>query len=82
MMKKFIEFGYGNTWWLRTEFEHADGSEFEMRGIVGKIKPMSLYVRVWLGKSVWICDSKEGFKRRKKSYKATRFIFGIASKVE
>lgn len=80
-MKKFIEFGYGNTWWLRTEFEHADGSEFEMRGIVGNIKPISLYMRIWLGKTVWVCDSKEGFKRTRKNRKATKVILGIVSEV-
>ena len=80
-MKKYIEFGFGNTYLVRTEFEHADGSEFEMKGIVGKIKPVSLYLRMWLGKSVWVCDSKEGFKRTRKNRKATKFILGIVSEV-
>lgn len=80
-MKKFIEFGFGNTYVVRTEFEHAVGSEFEMQGIVGKIKPTSFYLRIWLGKSVWICDSKEGFKKQKKSRQAAKFIVGIASEV-
>ncbi|WP_373714014.1 DUF3977 family protein [Streptococcus sp.] len=80
-MKKYIEFGFGNNHLVRTEFEHADGSEFEMKGIVGKIKPVSLYLRMWLGKSVWVCDSKEGFKRTRKNRKTTKFILGIVSEV-
>ena len=80
-MKKYIEFGFGNTYLVRTEFEHADGSEFEMKGIVGKIKPVSLYLRMWLGKSVWVYDSKEGFKRIRKNRKASKFILGIVSEV-
>lgn len=80
-MKKYIEFGFGNTHLVRTEFEHADGSEFEMKGIVGKIKPVSLYLRMWLGKSVWVYDSKEGFKRIRKNRKASKFILGIVSEV-
>ena len=80
-MKKYIEFGCGKNYLGRTEFEHADGSEFEMKGIVGKIKPVSLYLRMWLGKSVWVCDSKEGFKRTRKNRKASKFILGIVSEV-
>ena len=80
-MKKYIEFGFGKNHLVRTEFEHADGSEFEMKGIVGKIKPVSLYLRMWLGKSVWVYDSKEGFKRTRKNRKATKFILGIVSEV-
>lgn len=52
-----------------------------MKGIVGNIKLISLYVRMWLGKSVWVCDSKEGFKRIRKNRKASKFILGIVSEV-
>ncbi|MCC9734258.1 DUF3977 family protein, partial [Streptococcus agalactiae] len=31
-MRKYIEFGYGNTWLLRTEFEASDGTEWEVKG--------------------------------------------------
>lgn len=75
---KFIEFGIGNTWIVRTETELADGTEYEEKGIVGPINYHSLYLRIWIGKTVLIFDSKEGFKRSKKTRKAIKLILGIA----
>ncbi|MGT2784238.1 DUF3977 family protein [Streptococcus merionis] len=80
-MKKYIEFGFGNTWLLRTEFEQDDGMEYEVKGIVGKVSPKSIYLRVWLGHRVCIFDSKEGFKKQRKDRRALKFIFGITSEV-
>ena len=76
---KFIEFGIGNTWLIRTETEYEDGSEIEQKGIVGPIRFESFYIRVWIGKSVWIFDSKQGVKRSKKNRKAFKVILGIVS---
>lgn len=76
---KFVEFGIGNTWLLRTETELADGTEYEEKGIIGPIKYHSFYFRIWIGKTVFIIDSKEGFKRSKKTRKAIKLILGIAS---
>ena len=75
---KFIEFGIGNTWLIRTETELADGTEYEEKGIVGPIKYRSFYIRIWIGKTVLILDSKEGFKRNEKKRKAVKIVFGIA----
>ncbi|WP_303974241.1 DUF3977 family protein [Streptococcus merionis] len=80
-MIKYIEFGIGNRWLIRTEFESLDGAEYEVRGVSGKIKPKSYYLRLWLGQSVLILDSKEGIKRQRKKRKALKVIFGIASRV-
>ena len=76
---KFIEFGIGNTWLIRTETELEDGSEYEERGIKGPIKFQSLYIRIWLGKTVFIADSKQGVKLKKKSRNEVKFIVGIMS---
>ena len=76
---KFIEFGIGNTWLIRTETEYEDGSEVEERGIVGPIRFQSFYIRIWIGKSVWIADTKQGVKRSKKNRKAFKIILGIVS---
>lgn len=35
---KFVEFGLGSTWLLRTETELEDGTEFEEKGIVGPLR--------------------------------------------
>ncbi|MDW0115522.1 DUF3977 family protein [Sporosarcina thermotolerans] len=76
---KFIEFGIGNTWLIRTETELENGTEYEEKGVVGPIQYHSLYFRIWIGKTVFILDSKEGFKRTQKSRKAIKLIVGISS---
>jgi hypothetical protein len=77
---KFIEFGLGNKWILRTETELSDGTEFQERGIVGPIKLQSVYLRFWLGKTVIIIDSKEGYKKSKKNRKEIKIIIGVKSR--
>ena len=76
---KYVEFGLGNTWLLRTETELEDGTEFEEKGIVGPLKIHSVYIRIWIFKTVCIVDAKEGFKRMKKDRNEFKFIFGLVS---
>jgi hypothetical protein len=76
---KFIEFGLGNKWLIRTETEKSDGTEFEEKGIVSPITFHSLYFRIWIGKAVLILDSKDGFKKTKKKRNAFKILFGIRS---
>lgn len=76
---KFIEFGFGNRWFVRTETELNNGTEFEEKGIVRPIKLQSLYLRVWIGKTVVILDSKEGYKRTKKNRSDFKLLVGIRS---
>ncbi|WP_074100484.1 DUF3977 family protein [Paenibacillus sp. P3E] len=76
---KYIEFGVGNRWLLRTETERTDGTEIEEKGVVHPIKFHSLYIRVWIRKTVWIMDFREGFKRSRKTRNAFKIIIGISS---
>lgn len=76
---KYIEFGLGNTWVIRTETELENGTEFEEKGIKGPIKFQSLYIRIWIGRTVYIVDLKEGFKRVRKNRSDIKIILGIAS---
>lgn len=76
---KYIEFGIGNTWLVRTETELDDGTEFEERGVRGPVRLKSVYIRLWVGRRVFIWDSDEGFKRGKKDRKKFKVILGIAS---
>lgn len=78
-MKKFVEFGFGNRWLLRTEFENEDGTEYEVKGIVGPIKLQSIYLRLWIGHTVLILDSREGYKKKRKKNKALKVIVGLTS---
>lgn len=77
---KYIEFGIGNRWLLRTETELADGSEFEGKGIIGPIHFQSCYIRIWIKKTVYILDLKQGFKKVKKNRKEFKVIVGIVSR--
>ncbi|RDI42226.1 DUF3977 family protein [Falsibacillus pallidus] len=76
---KYIEIGLGNSWLVRTETEHDDGTEFEEKGIVGPVKFRSLYMRIWIRKTVLVLDLKEGFKRMKKDRNKYKVIVGIVS---
>ncbi|MEJ8302756.1 DUF3977 family protein [Saccharibacillus sacchari] len=77
-MRKYIEIGIGNRWFVRTETEHADGTETESKGIVRPFSLRTCYIRIWIGKKVWILDSREGFKTTSKSRKAFKIILGFA----
>ncbi len=76
---KYIEFGLGNTWLIRTETELEDGTEYEKKGIKGPVKIHSFYMRLWIGNTVFILDLREGIKRVKKSRKEFKFILGLIS---
>jgi hypothetical protein len=75
----YIEFGIGNTWIVRTETELDDGTEYEQKGVIRPIKFHSVYLRIWLLKTVIVIDFKEGFKKMKKNRNAFKLIFGITS---
>ena len=79
---KYIEVGIGNRWFIRTETEREDGTEFEQKGVVKPIYFESLYLRVWFRKTCLIFDSKEGFKKMRKNRNEYKFILGIVSKVQ
>ncbi|AIQ61219.1 DUF3977 family protein [Paenibacillus borealis] len=78
---KYIEFGIGNTWFVRTETEKPDGTETEAPGIIGPIKFRSLYLRLWIRRTVWILDSQDGFKRNSKTRSQFKIILGIRSEL-
>lgn len=76
---KYIEFGIGNKWLLRTEVELTNDYEFEVKGILGGIIYKSIYCRIWIGKRVYIFDTEEGFKIKNKNKNKFKLIFGIKS---
>jgi hypothetical protein len=76
---KYIEFGLGNTWIIRTETELEDSTEFEEKGVVGPIRVQSVYLRIWLRKTVFILDSKQGLKMVEKKRNSFKVIFGLVS---
>ncbi|WP_368907817.1 DUF3977 family protein [Bacillus wiedmannii] len=79
---KYIEIGIGNRWFVRTEIENKDGTEFEERGIIKPIYLESLYVRIWFRKTCFIFDTKEGIKKVRKSRAEYKFIVGMVSRLK
>ncbi|MDO3412478.1 DUF3977 family protein [Saccharibacillus sp. CPCC 101409] len=77
-MKKYIEIGIGNRWLVRTEIEHEDGTETEVKGIDRPFRCKTLYVRIWIGKKVLVIDSREGFKITTKSRNKFKLIVGLS----
>ncbi|MBD3920372.1 DUF3977 family protein [Paenibacillus sp. PR3] len=76
---KYIEVGFGNTWVVRTETEFDDGTEIEQKGIIKPIVFHSFYLRIWIGKTVFIWNSKDGFKKMSKPRRTFKLIVGLAS---
>jgi len=76
-LKKYIEIGIGNTWLIRTEIEHEDGTETEIKGIVRPFKLKSVYFRLWIRRRVLILDLREGVKVQTKSNKNFKIILGF-----
>ncbi|MGD6831342.1 DUF3977 family protein [Sutcliffiella halmapala] len=77
---KYFEFGIGNKWLVRTETELEDGSEYEEKGIKGPINIRSVYLRVWIGKRVFVLDSSDGLKLARKNRNAVKVIIGMVSR--
>ena len=77
-MKKYIEFGIGNTWCVRTEIEDDEGGEPEHRGIEHLSKVEGVYVRLWLGQTVVVVSTNEGLKKMRKGRRAFKLLLGIA----
>ena len=76
-MKKFREIGYGNRWFIRTEFEHEDGTEIEVKGFTKPFSLRSVYIRVWIEKKALIIDTKEGIKFVNKKEKKVKILLGF-----
>lgn len=66
---KYIEFGIGNRWIVRTETEFEDGTETEQQGIIRPIHFHSLYLRIWIGKTVFVADLKRRLQKSKEEQK-------------
>ncbi len=74
----YSEIGFGNGPLVSTEIERK-GDEVRVNGwMVGVFR--SIYLRLWLGKTVIVIDSIDGLKVQKKSRNKIKFLFGIVSR--
>lgn len=62
---KYIEIGLGNRWFIRTEIEYEDGSESEVKGILRPFRLQSIYIRLWVGRRVFVKGSNNTRKAEK-----------------
>ncbi|KGE18420.1 hypothetical protein PWYN_28365 [Paenibacillus wynnii] len=76
-MKKYIEIGFGNTWFIRTEIEEEDGTEREIKGFIKPFVLKSIYLRIWIGRKVLVIDSREGMKITTKNRSNIKLILGF-----
>lgn len=77
-MKKYIEIGIGNRWFVRTEIEQGDGTETEQKGMALPIQVKSAYLRLWVWKTVFILDARRGFQITRKDRRKFKFVIGIS----
>lgn len=74
--KTFTEIGIGNDTFINTETEYPDGKEERTPGFI-KMSLKAIYLRVWIGKRVFIIASNEGFKLTKKNKNKFKVLLGF-----
>lgn len=75
-MRIYNEIGIGNAWFICHEVEDGE-IETRHKGFA-KIKRESIYLRLWVGKRVFILSSNNGFEITHKNRKAFKLLLGFA----
>jgi hypothetical protein len=78
-MRCYAEMGIGNPTFLSTEIECGVCEWRIPRLVVSRVE--SIYLRVWIGRIVFILDSKEGFKYQRKGYCVYKCVLGLVGRV-
>ena len=73
--KIFTEIGFGNDTFVSTEVETGD-VEMRQPGFI-KMKCRGIYLRLWVGHTVWIASTVNGFTRMTKPKKKFKFLLGF-----
>jgi len=76
MKKVFAEIGIGNDTFLSTEIEEGK-NEYRIPKFIMPDKIKGYYIRFWIFKNVFVLDSDEGFKVKRKDRNKFKLIFGI-----
>lgn len=74
-MKIFTEIGYGNTSFISTEVEIGE-YEHRLRGFV-RMKLVAAYFRIWIGKTVVVLSTNNGFEVKNKSKRKFKVLLGF-----
>jgi hypothetical protein len=82
LLRAYREIGYGNATFVSTEIEYADGAEVRRQGCVPFYNITEIYLRVWIGKTVYALSSRHGWNIRTRPRKALKILFGIGGWVD
>ena len=71
----FTEIGFGNASFISTEIEKGT-RERRVRGCV-RMHVQGVYLRLWVGRRVWIISTRQGYETRTKSRSTFKFLLGV-----
>lgn len=77
MKKVFAEIGIGNETFVSTEIEEGE-IEYRVPRFRLPKKVLGFYLRVWIGRRVFVLATDEGFKIQKKDRNRFKLLFGIS----
>ena len=75
-IKYYTEFGIGNETFINTEIEYPDGTEIRQPGYIHGVVYHRPYIRLWIGKKVWIASMWK-LSKQTKPYKTFKLLFGF-----
>lgn len=76
-MNIYAEAGIGNDTFFSTEYEEGE-EEYRIPKFVIPTKIRGYYIRVWIGKNVFVLSTNDGFETGKKTKNRFKFLFGIS----
>ena len=74
----YTEIGFGNPSFISTEIEWPDGFEKRINGRISGWKVKSAYIRLWLGKWMFIIDIPQGLKFKSKKKYSFKILLGLS----
>lgn len=77
MKHVFAEIGFGNDTFLSTEIEEEENEYRVPRFILPK-KIKGIYLRFWIGKTVYVLSTNNGWEIKKKSKNKLKILFGVS----
>jgi len=76
MLKIYAEIGYGNPSFCNTEIEKGK-LEHRVERFILPPRIDGVYLRIWIGKKVYVLSSKTGFSVTVKNRKKLKFLLGM-----
>lgn len=78
MRRCYAELGYGNKTFFSTEICEPNSKEKRIPKFIFPKDIDDYYMRIWVGKRVYVLSSKDGPKIQQKKRYALKILFGIA----